>query len=178
MRSLTPSRSVINLSPLRAEGAVRVGLMLALLLDRDADLGADVETWAVVLGSDRGLFIGKQSAEGVSRVLRRYCSYEDGMMQSCGTRAACQQAPAGAGRRLGESVAPDDLVVLFLAGHGMVDDFAGQADCYLCDEAELSELPASVVSDRADTRSPRPGGRRPDSLTTTALEMCITPQIR
>jgi hypothetical protein len=177
MRSLTPSRSVINLSPLRAEGAVRVGLMLAFLLDRAALVDVERETTEPTLRLDRDLFIGKQSAEGVSRVLRRYCSYGDGMMQTCGTRTACQQAPApaGAGRRLGESVAPDDLVVLFLAGHGMVDDFAGQADCYLCDEGELSELPASVVSDRADTRSPRPGGRRPDSPTTTALEMCITP---
>ena len=51
-------------------------------------------------------------------------------------------------RSLADDVAPDDLVVLFLAGHGMIDDSSGRDYCYLCHDAELRDLPSGVVPAR------------------------------
>jgi hypothetical protein len=65
------------------------------------------------------------------------------------TRAAWKESLATVARRLADDVAPDDLVVLFLAGHGMIDETNGREYCYLCHDAELQELPAGVVPDRA-----------------------------
>jgi WD40 repeat protein/uncharacterized caspase-like protein len=67
------------------------------------------------------------------------------------TRAAWRESLATAARRLADDVAPDDLVVIFLAGHGMIDESRGREYCYLCHDAELHDLPTGVVADREGT---------------------------
>jgi WD40 repeat protein len=67
------------------------------------------------------------------------------------TRAAWREALATAARQLADDVAPDDLVVLFLAGHGMIDDSRGRDYCYLCHDAELVDLPTGVAPVREGT---------------------------
>lgn len=67
------------------------------------------------------------------------------------TRAAWRESLATVARRLADDVAPDDLVVMFLAGHGMIDESRGREYCYLCHDAELHDLPTGVVADREGT---------------------------
>ncbi|MFM7290269.1 MAG: hypothetical protein ACKO6B_03440, partial [Planctomycetia bacterium] len=61
------------------------------------------------------------------------------------TRTAWREALATAARQLTDDVGPDDLVVLFLAGHGMIDDSRGREYCYLCHDAELRDVPTGVA---------------------------------
>lgn len=63
------------------------------------------------------------------------------------TRAAWRESLAKVAGQLADDVAPDDLVVLFLAGHGMIDESKEREYCYLCHDAELRELASGVAPD-------------------------------
>ena len=65
------------------------------------------------------------------------------------TRDAWRESLAKVAGQLADDVAPDDLVVLFLAGHGMIDESNGREYCYLCHDAELRETAGGVVPERA-----------------------------
>jgi len=65
------------------------------------------------------------------------------------TRAAWRENLESLRQRLAADVLPDDLIVVFLAGHGMIDETAGREYCYLCHDAELEERPGGVVPARS-----------------------------
>jgi WD40 repeat protein len=68
------------------------------------------------------------------------------------TRAGWKSAVAEMSARLAGEVEPDDLLVVFLAGHGMTNVEAGRSYSYLCHDAELTVSPA------ADEPVPAAGG--------------------
>jgi WD40 repeat protein len=57
------------------------------------------------------------------------------------TRAGWKKAVADMSTRLTGEVEPDDLLVVFLAGHGMTNVDAGRSYAYLCHDAELTVSP-------------------------------------
>jgi WD40 repeat protein len=86
----------------------------------------------------------------VQRAARRYEVAGNVLLLDTGvTRTALREALDEARRRLAADVGPDDLVVIFLAGHGMIDESAGREYCYLCHDAELEQRPDGVVPARS-----------------------------
>jgi uncharacterized caspase-like protein len=67
------------------------------------------------------------------------------------TRAAWLESLEAVRRRLAADILPDDLVVIFLAGHGMIDETAGREYRYLCNDAQLEELPGGIVPARSSS---------------------------
>ena len=67
------------------------------------------------------------------------------------TRRAWRESLDAVRQRLAADVTPDDLVVVFLAGHGMIDETAGREYCYLCHDAELEESPGGIVPSRSSS---------------------------
>lgn len=56
---------------------------------------------------------------------------------------------ADAAGAIAEDVAPDDLVVLFLAGHGLIDEAAGREYRFLCRGARVKPVPGGLTVDGA-----------------------------
>jgi len=65
------------------------------------------------------------------------------------TRQAFRAALESLAARAADGIRPDDVVVIFLAGHGMIDDTAGRDYCYLCHDVELADAAGGAVPDRA-----------------------------
>lgn len=63
------------------------------------------------------------------------------------TPDAWRRALADTARELSADVAPDDLVVLFLAGHGLIDEAAGREYRFLCRGARVKLVPGGLAVD-------------------------------
>jgi len=61
------------------------------------------------------------------------------------TPATWRQALADIAREIGPGIAPDDLVVLFLAGHGLIDEAAGREYRFLCRGARVKPVPGGLA---------------------------------
>jgi len=65
------------------------------------------------------------------------------------TRDAWRESLEALARRAADGIRPDDVVVIFLAGHGLIDDSAGREYRYLCHDVELTESDGGAVPGRA-----------------------------
>jgi uncharacterized caspase-like protein len=86
----------------------------------------------------------------VERAAARYDVAGNVLLLDAGvTRSAWRDNLESLRQQLASDVLPDDLVVVFLAGHGMIDETAGREYCYLCHDAELEERPDGIVPARS-----------------------------
>lgn len=63
------------------------------------------------------------------------------------TPDAWRRTLADTARTIAADVAPDDLVVLFLAGHGLIDEAAGREYRFLCRGARVRPVPGGLAVD-------------------------------
>jgi uncharacterized caspase-like protein len=90
-----------------------------------------------------GAALTEHAAAGYD-VVRSTLLLDDEMTPDAWRRALTETAGA-----LAEDVAPDDLVVLFLAGHGLIDEAAGREYRFLCRGARVRPVPGGLTVDGA-----------------------------
>jgi WD40 repeat protein len=99
--------------------------------DRYSDLGLSNLEFAVADARSVRDSLSRRSLELYDLAADRIIADE------AATRDGCKAAIRNLAESLRDVVEPDDLLVVFLAGHGMVDVEAGRTYAYLCHDAEI-----------------------------------------